>query len=446
MNQKTNSRAVAAKILTTVTKDQRSLTSALSNGITSQISLSTEDRAFIQELCYGVLRHYHRLCFFADQLLHKPLRSKDDDVKNLLLVGIYQLLYTKTPSYAAVSATVSGADILKKTWAKGLLNKTLRTFIDQTETLNQDSLATESINFSHPTWMIESIKKAWPSQWEAILTANNLRAPMSLRVNPQKTTRDEYLEQLKQQGIEASPITGLAHGIQLTKPLPVNMLPNFNEGFCSVQDASGQKVITLLDCQPKQRVLDACAAPGSKTCHILETTPDLTNLTAIDIDAERLTKIKENIMRLQLNHQNFHLVLADASHTKQWWDGTPFDRILLDAPCSATGVIRRHPDIKVLRQPDDIKSVIQQQQHLLNHLWPLLAKNGKLIYTTCSVLPDENEKQINAFLNAHKNAKILKPKLEWPPQSTVISLPHGLQVLPTENGMDGFYYAVIVKQ
>lgn len=434
-----NSRAIAAKIICEVIADKRSLTKVLKDNLAEKINKN--EQAFIQELSYGTLRWYNQLLEISNHLLNTPLKSKNQDLLCLLITGLYQLLFSHKPDYAVVSETVTASKILKKNWAKGLLNKLLRRFIAEKdkilETINQEPTA----HYSHPLWLLQKIQKDWPNDWQDIIKANNSRPTLTLRVNAQKTNREEYFTILNENNITAKKIPGLTHAIQLNHPIPVTRIPGFKEGFCSIQDGSGQKVIELLDIHEKHNVLDACAAPGSKTCHILETVPNLSHLVAIDKDANRLTKIKENIERLELPHDKLHFVLADASHTKQWWDGIPYDRILLDAPCTASGTISRHPDIKILREPEDIETLAQQQIHLLNSLWPILKKQGRLLYTTCSIFPEENEQIIQQFLRIHKDAKIIPLNIEWG-----VALNYGRQQLPHYQGMDGFYYALIEKK
>jgi 16S rRNA (cytosine967-C5)-methyltransferase len=434
----TNVRAIAAMVVFHVAVKKQSLSAAFPEHTQA---LGPKDRAFAQELCYGSIRYYFLLKAIAKLLLHSPLKPNDLDVECLILVGIYQILFTRVPEYAAVSETVTATKSLKKIWAKGLLNKILRRVINEKDTLLTQAHRHEEAQFSHPKWLVDIIKKTYAEQWPEILNANNSPAPLFLRVNSQKIARDEYIALLTEKNIPAKVVPDLKQAIQLEEAIPVSFLPGFKEGFCSVQDASGQWVETFLDLKPKHRVLDACAAPGSKSCHILETHPDLSFFAAIDYDSDRLLRVKENLTRLEIPHDHVHLILADANHVKQWWDGIPFDRILVDAPCSSTGVIRRHPDIKLLRQPGDIANLAKQQMHLLKALWPLLAKNGKLLYTTCSILPEENQAVIKEFLHLHKDATAVS--LTHP--HAAISGKHGVQCLPQLDGPDGFFYALLQK-
>lgn len=432
-----NTRAIAAKILTAVIRDKYSLTDMFQQNIPS--ALPDCDRGLIKEYCYGVLRWYSRLQIIANLLVYKPVKSKEQDIASLLVLGLYQLIYLHTPDHAAVSETVAAAQTMQKPWAKGLINQALRQFISRRDFFLQQADATWVGKFAHPQWMIEALKKAWPEQWQAILSANNCQAPMFLRVNVQQNTREEYLQRLQQHAIEATPVESLPQAIRLTQPQPVDHLPGFHDGCCSVQDLASQYIVQILELAPHQRVLDACAAPGGKTAHILEAQPDLAQCIALDQDAGRLQRVEENIQRLKLQTR-LQILAADAARPDTWWDGQYFDRILLDAPCSGTGVIRRHPDIKVLRRPADIAAYAQQQWALLTALWPLLKPGGCLLYTTCSIFPEENTQLISRFCSQYTDAKSLPiPFNVGLPQET------GRQLFPTLDAHDGFYYALLSK-
>jgi 16S rRNA (cytosine967-C5)-methyltransferase len=421
-----NTRTQAAKILVEILQQQRSLSAVLGDKLAKQ--LQTQDKGFIQELCYGVLRWYEQLAAITKLLLERQLKAKDSDIYALILIGLYQLLHLQTPAHAAINETVQAARELKKVWAAGLINALLRRFQrEQTDLLNAIQKE-NTARYAHPCWLLKSLQQAWPDQWEAIVIANNQRPPLTLRVNQLKTTRDDYLKLLEQHKIAAQIIEQTSHGIMLAEPCDVTKLPHFAEGFVSVQDAAAQLAAELLELKPGQRVLDACAAPGGKTAHILETETHLEELVVIDIEERRLERIKENLKRLSFENK-IKLVCADAAQAQSWWDGKLFDHILLDAPCSATGVIRRHPDIKFLRRPKDIQHLAEIQKQLLNNLWPLLKPNGMLLYATCSVLPPENHLQIQQFLATHTDAEKLMEQ----------------QIFPGENSMDGFYYAKIAK-
>lgn len=430
-------RAVSARIITDVLLKQKKLSLVLKDYNEQNPNLNW---SWIKQVCFGTFRYYHQLQWLSDYLIPKPIARKHTDIQALILIGLYQLEYMQTPDHASVNETVAATKLLNKTWAKGLCNKVLRRFRKQHDTIVQQFQDNPSILYSHPQWLVDAISTAWPSQWQTILSNNNQQAPLFLRVNPQQIDRDRFIEQLKQQGITAEKV-GDVSNVRLTQALPVEDIPGFNEGLFSVQDQSGQQIIPLLDLHAGHSVLDACAAPGSKTCHILEQEHSLNKLVAVDINADRLIHIKDNIMRLKLSAHTLRLTLADATHSKEWWDGEPFDRILLDAPCSATGVIRRHPDIKTLRKAEDITETCQLQQYLLRSLWPLLAPGGRLLYTTCSILPEENDHIIKQFTKKNKDAKTQIPEVQ-----NGISMKYGCQVLPENQGGDGFYYCILSKQ
>lgn len=430
-NRSLCARSAAALIIAEVVVKQRSLNTALTDYLPL---LNDNERSFCQQLCYGALRWHPSLSFLSKQLLKKSFKNKDADIEALLLIGIYQLRDLRTPSHAAISETVNAAKKLGKQWATGLLNACLRNYQrQQTELdtlLNQNVVAANA----HPEWLLELYQQDWPEHWQQIMQANNQQAPMMLRVNQLQASRETYLDQLLQQDIKASALPNCEFGVLLDKACDVSTLPGFETGMASVQDGSAQIVAELLDIQSDQHILDACAAPGGKSCHILEQAPDNT-LIALDISAERLKQIEQNTTRLQLHAQ---LKAADAAETDTWWDGQPFDRILIDAPCSGSGVIRRHPDIKLLRRPDDIDALAQTQQQLLDKLWPLLKAEGLMVYTTCSAFKKENEQQIEAFLKRHPDAT--EVRLSQPPAT---ARPYGYQRLPGDDVMDGFYYACL---
>jgi 16S rRNA (cytosine967-C5)-methyltransferase len=427
--QKHTARATAARVIAEVIQKKHSLNGVLAAALTS---LPDNDRSLCQQLCYGVIRWQPQLEAISQSLLTKSLRAKDADIAALLLCGIYQLRDMRVPSHAAISETVNACKTLGKPWATGLLNASLRNYQRQHEEIEIEILQQESAHYAHPDWLIQRFKQDWPEQWPAILEANNLQPPMMLRVNKQHGSRQDYLARMAQANIDASAIEFCSEGVLLDTPCDVFQLPGFADGDASVQDGAAQLVAELLDLKPNLRILDACAAPGGKTCHILEQFPD-NHMVALDIDPRRLLQIKQNTDRLKLNAE---LIASDAVDVDNWWDGKLFDRILIDAPCSGTGVIRRHPDIKLLRRPDDIAALAEQQLQLLNKLWPLLKLDGVLIYTTCSALKQENEEQVASFLQHHPQAK----------ENAISPAPaerrsFGYQRLPGDNILDGFYYA-----
>jgi len=427
--QKHSARASAARVIAEVIQKKHSLNGVLT---TALASVPDNERSLCQQLCYGVIRWQPQLAAISQSLLTKSLRAKDADIAALLLCGLYQLRNMRVPSHAAISETVNACKTLGKPWATGLLNASLRNYQRQHDEIELKIQQQESAQYAHPDWLIQCFKQDWPQQWQAILEANNRQPPMMLRINKQHGSRQDYLTKLAQENIDASAIDLCPEGVLLTTPCDVFQLPGFSDGDASVQDGAAQLVAQALDLKPNLRILDACAAPGGKTCHILEQFPD-NHMVALDIDPRRLLQIKQNTDRLKLSAE---LIAADAADVESWWDGQLFDRILIDAPCSGTGVIRRHPDIKLLRRPDDIATLAEQQQRLLNKLWPLLKTDGILIYTTCSALKHENEQQIAEFLQLHPEAQ----------EQTILPTPAerrslGYQRLPGDNILDGFYYA-----
>lgn len=424
---KKNDRLQALKILSTLLQKNNPLTALMQ----SLPDLSP----FSKELCFGVCRHYFRLSALADCLVKK--RPKEMEVWLGLLIGLYQLHFLKTPDYAVVKETVALMDQVKKPWAKGLINGVLRSFIRKQETLLMSLRDNPPFNHGHPDWLQKRIQRVWPSHWEQILKANDTHPPMTLRVNAQRTTREEYIDRLQQMGIEAHPTSFSPQGIALANPCDVHDLPGFTSGDVSVQDEAAQLAISLLDLKPGHRWLDACCAPGGKTCHGLETEPLLSTCIALDLDQKRLQRVQENLTRLNLQAT---LIAGDALNPETWWDGRLFDRILLDAPCSATGVIRRHPDIKLLRTEKDIETIVTLQNALLQSIWPLLAPDGIMVYATCSIMPEENEEQIINFISNHPDAHVAQREVAWGHATG-----HGWQIFPGDHGMDGFFYSVLKK-
>ncbi|GGL58996.1 ribosomal RNA small subunit methyltransferase B [Pseudomonas brenneri] len=429
-----NPRLAAAKALAAVLNGKASLNSSLPVQLDK---VEDRDRGFTQDLAFGTARWQPRLSALAAKLLQKPFKAADADVEALLLVGLYQLLYSRVPAHAAIGETVGCADKLKKPWAKALLNAVLRRAQRESEALLAELEHDPVVRTAHPRWLQKSLKAFWPEQWEAICAANNAHPPMILRVNRRHSSRDTYLTLLANAGINASACVYSQDGIVLETAGDVRSLPGFAEGWISVQDEAAQLAADLLDLAPGQRVLDACCAPGGKTCHIMEVQPGLAGVVAVDLEAKRLVRVRENLARLGLEAE---LIAADGRDTATWWDGKPFQRILLDAPCSATGVIRRHPDIKLTRQPDDIAALAVLQGELLDALWPTLEVGGILLYATCSTLPTENTEVIQAFLARTSGARELDIAT-----TAGIKQPHGRQLLAQEGGHDGFYYAKLIK-
>ncbi|QZP26854.1 16S rRNA (cytosine(967)-C(5))-methyltransferase RsmB [Pseudomonas mosselii] len=429
-----NPRLAAARALAAVLSGKASLNSSLPAQLDK---VEERDRGLTQDLAFGTARWQPRLDLLAAQLLQKPFKAADADVQALLLVGLYQLFYTRIPAHAAIGETVGCADKLKKPWAKGLLNAVLRRAQREGEELLASMERDPVVRTAHPRWLQKSLKAFWPEQWEAICAANNAHPPMILRINRRHHSRDAYLALLAEAGIQASACKYSRDGIVLAEACDVRGLPGFADGWVSVQDEAAQLSADLLELAPGQRVLDACCAPGGKTCHLLEAEPGLAHMVAIDLEAKRLARVRENLDRLKLDAE---LIACDARDTASWWDGKPFQRILLDAPCSATGVIRRHPDIKLTRQAEDIPALATLQGELLDALWPTLEVGGMLLYATCSSLPTENTEVIDAFLARTPGARELDLATE-----AGLRQPHGRQLLAQEGGHDGFYYAKLIK-
>ena len=422
-------RAAAVRVLLLTLGQGRSLAEALPRVLPG---VAARDRPLTQELAYGALRWHSRLLAVADRLLDRRPR---EDVLLLVLVGLYQLEHQATPPHAAVSETVAAARELGHPWATRLVNAVLRRFQRERTTLLEVVDRQPALRLAHPPWLLERLQADWPEDWQAVAERNNERPPMTLRVNRRRWDRESARRNLLEAGIGCEPVAGAADALVLQRPCPVEDLPGFADGRLSVQDAAAQLAAPLLECEPGQRVLDACAAPGGKTGHLLEIAD--VDLLALDSDPSRLRRVGENLRRLGLAAE---CAAGDAARPEDWWDGRAFQRVLLDAPCSGTGVIRRHPDIKWLRRPDDLDGLVRQQTALLEGLWPTLAPGGKLVYCTCSVLAVENEAVLQRFLEAHADAA---------PSRVAVpaALPRGagVQILPDPT-RDGFFYACLVKR
>ena len=409
---------LAAHTLDTVLSG-RNLTDTLAALWRQEPALTGPQRAAIMDICYGSLRHYGWLRGALDSLLSKPLA--DPFIDRLLIISLYQLLFSQTAAYAVVDHAVHVATAHDDGRLKALVNAILRNFQRRRAELTA-ALKREPVAFwNHPDWWIGVVQQTWPRDWKQILTVANQHPPMTLRVNVRRTTPEAYLATLTAADMPATLHTSGA--ITLTKPVPVDKLPGFAEGVVSVQDAGAQLAASWLEVKDGMRVLDACAAPGGKTGHLLEIA-DL-DLTAVDVDTARLARVSSNLARLGLSAQT---VTGDAARPATWWDGKPFDRVLADVPCSASGVVRRHPDIKWTRRPTDAQTFARQQIGFLDALWALVVPGGKMLYATCSIFPAENRRQIDNFLTRHVNA----------------SLERDIQLLPSEEH-DGFYYALLCK-
>jgi 16S rRNA (cytosine967-C5)-methyltransferase len=397
--------------------------------------VSERDRSLLQQLCYGTLRHGPRLQAVLGLLLEKPLRDKDRDLQGLLLCGLYQLDGTRVPDHAAVAATVGATRVLKKHWAKGMTNAVLRRYLREREQLSQT--LDQAAAASHPPWLFERILAQWPTAAAIVIEANNQQPPMTLRVNERRVSRRDYLATLHDAGIAATAGDLCPHAVQLAYPRDVWELPGFLAGEVSVQDEAAQMAAVLLEAGAGERVLDACAAPGGKACHILELQPRLAELVVMDIDAVRLQKVSENLQRLGLEAT---LLTGDAAHPPAHLESASFDRILVDAPCSASGVLRRHPDIKLLRRESDIAQLAEQQQSILQGLWPLLKTGGSLLYATCSILDEENSQVVRRFLTEQGDAILSSANISWGEAAAC-----GRQLLPSTGGPDGMFYALLRK-
>ncbi len=430
-------RAEAAKAVNAVVAQGRSLDAVLGE-LNEQINPA--DRPLLKMLCYGTLRHHFRLRADLRKLLERPLKVRDSVIESLLAIGIFQLIDTRIPDHAAVSMTVEAARLLRRPKYAGLINAVLRNFLRQD--IGRQEAGDDESRFNHPAWFIDALREDWPDDWQQILEANNERAPMWLRVNQNLTTTADYLDRLAQVDDGHGMLSGFIHAIRLAKPVPVAELPGFADGDVSVQDAAAQIAAPWLLMGGGSRILDACAAPGGKTGHLLELASPDSVLTAIELDPVRLASIHENLKRLRLDAT---VLAADASKPKEWWDGQPFDRILLDAPCSASGVIRRHPDIKLLRRESDIEALAGLQTRLLDALWPLLAPSGRLLYVTCSVLAAENDAVVGDFLARHSDAREDRVLPNYNIRDLMVEKTRGVQVMPGSQGLDGFYFACLER-
>lgn len=428
-------RAKVADALVRIVSGQSTLDAVLSEIRTTE---SAPSAAFIQECLYGVCRRYYSLGHLLDRCLEKPLRGRDLPLRMLLLSGLNEVTRMSTPAYALVDEAVNACEDLGRPWARGLVNAVLRKALRERDVGHAHPVESEA-SWDHPAWLIETIRADWPEHWRAILEAGNARAPMTLRVNLLRITRAAYLARLTEAGHAAQPTTHSPAGLALAQPCPVSALPGFGEGSCSVQDEAAQLAASLLDCVPGNRVLDACAAPGGKSAHLLEQIPGI-DLLALDSSERRLRDCNATLARLGLVCRTQQ---ADARHYAPIDDtGSPaFDRILLDAPCTATGVVRRHPDIKLRRGAADVHASAVTQRELLDNLWRLLAPGGMLLYATCSILRAENDDVIARFGAETRDLSHVPLTADWG-----IATRFGRQILPGENDMDGFYYALLAKR
>jgi len=430
-----STRIIAVKILQQLLLQKGSLSTLLDKYNSKE---ANDNTPLIQALCYGLCRNYEQLVFISERFISKPLRQKDQDIYCLILIGIYQLLYMHIPDYAVINESVASCGKLKKVWAKKLVNAVLRSTQREIESLRLMIENKPELKFSHPAWLISMLHKNWPNHYLSIMENNNLQAPMTLRINKYKTSSKQYRADLEKVGLLTSSGSLTDTALILKEPAPVDMLPGFYEGLASVQDESSQLAVALLAPQNNESILDACAAPGGKTSAILEQAPKA-SVFAVDNDASRLQRVDENLTRIQANAQLIHNDIIEQARIWQN-EQKQFDRILLDVPCSGTGVIRRHPDIKLLRQADDINKLTPLQQNILQAVWPLLKTGGVLLYSTCSVLKAENSHQIQKFISQSNNVEEIPIIAHWG-----ISCEHGRQLLPMSGSHDGFYYALLQK-
>ena len=429
-----NVRLVVVRLLQRVLAEGVSLSDALPH---AQSQVVEKDQARVQALSFGVIRWHYRLQAILNQCLQKPLKKKDQDIISALELGLYELLAGQSPAYAVIQQTAELARVLKKPWAVKLINGVLRHIQRHGAELQAQADQDEASRHALPDWLYRRLAKAYAGNLNEVLEAINAHPPMTLRVNLDRLSRQDYQSKLTELGMHCSAHPCVASAIVLSQPVDVSLLPGFAEGWVSVQDAAAQLAATFLAPKPGHRLLDACAAPGGKTLHLLEHTHGKCDLLALDNDPQRLLRVGENLSREQYQAT---LLAADAGDPTSWFNGQCFDRILLDAPCSGTGVLRRHPDIKILRRDSDIAPLAAQQQRLLEALWPLLAPGGMLLYVTCSLLPEENVMQVERFLRSEPSAQLMALPLDWQRPNSI-----GRQIQIGENDMDGFYYARMQK-
>lgn len=427
-----NARASAAKLLQQL-EQGRSLSALLDGGLHG---ITEADSALVKEFCFGVARWRPQLDALSELLLKRPLKEKDQDIRALILLGLYQLLHMRVAPHAALAETVEASRVLKKPWASGLINAVLRRFQREREPLLERIQNRPAARYAYPDWLLQRLRQAWPEDWEQIVVDSLQRPPMSLRVNLSRISRQAYAELLKQKGMEAETIPWVGSGLVLKNAVGVERLPGFRDGLVSVQDGGAQLTAGLLNPASGDAVLDSCAAPGGKSGHLLEWASSI-SLTTVELDPQRNNRIRENLGRLSFAAE---VCQGDASQPRGTWATRQYDRILLDVPCSATGVIRRHPDIKLLRNADDIASLAEIQRRILQANWPLLKPGGILLYATCSLLPEENHQQVASFLDTQSDARERVIDAEWGHVCKI-----GRQTFPGEHTMDGFYYACLEK-
>jgi 16S rRNA (cytosine967-C5)-methyltransferase len=433
-------RSLAAHAVARILREGVTLDTALKDALAAA---NPQLAPSVRSLSYGAVRGYYRHEAILGRLLSAPVKSLDLLVRALLSVALYELEDERTPEYAVVDAAVQTAKATDAARASGLINAVLRRYLRERKALDADIARNPATRHASPVWLADRLRADWPVRWTQLLAAGDAQAPMWLRVNSQLTTTDEYLEQLRLADIGAHAEPRVPLALVLDAPCDVQDLPGFAQGLVSVQDLGAQCVAFPLALAPGQRVLDACAAPGGKTALMAEREPGLAKLLGLDIDPKRLQRVRENLTRGNLHAE---LVAGDAGNPDGWWDGVPFDRILLDAPCSALGVIRRHPDIRLRKSPSDIDKLPALQARLLQAAWQVLAPGGRLVYATCTVTRSENRDLIAAFLRATPAAALVPAEAweGWPNLGEADEI--GRQILPGEAGADGFYYAALTKQ
>jgi 16S rRNA (cytosine967-C5)-methyltransferase len=435
-----SARSLAAHAVARILREGVTLDAAL------QAALAAADRQLapaVRSLSYGAVRGYYRHEAILGRLLSTPVRSLDFLVRALLSVALYEIEDQRTPEYAVVDAAVQTAKSGDARRAAGLINAVLRRYLRERRSIDAEIARNPATRHASPVWLADRLRADWPVRWTQLLAAGDAQAPMWLRVNRRLNSTEQYLETLRQAGIGARAETRVPQAVALDSPCDVADLPGFAQGMVSVQDLGAQCAAFPLALAPGQRVLDACAAPGGKTALIMERHADLTQVVAVDVDPQRLARMRENLSR---EHLEAEIVHGDAAFPERWWNGAPFDRILLDAPCSALGVIRRHPDIRLRKSPSDIDKLPQLQSRLLNAAWTMLARGGRLVYATCTLTRSENHDVIAAFLRATPGANAVPAEhwQGWPDFGEADAV--GRQILPGEAGADGFYYAALTKQ
>jgi 16S rRNA (cytosine967-C5)-methyltransferase len=397
----------------------------------------------VRSLSYGAIRGYFRHEAILGKLLSQPVRSLEPLVRALLSVALFEIEDARTPEYAVVDAAVTTAKATDAARAGGLINAVLRRYLRERKTLDPEIARNPATRHAAPVWLADRYRADWPVRWTQLLAAGDTQAPMWLRVNSRLGTTEEYLAKLTAAGIAAHAEPRVPYAVALEAPCDVHALPGFADGFVSVQDLGAQCVAFPLDLSPGLHVLDACAAPGGKTALMAEREPNLASLVAVDVDPQRLTRVQANLARGNLSAE---VIANDAGAPEAWWNGVPFDRILLDAPCSALGVIRRHPDIRLRKSPAEIDKLPLLQARLLTAAWRMLAVGGRLVYATCTVTRSENRDLVTSFLEGTPDANIV-PAENWPGWPGFGEADGcGRQILPGEAGADGFYYAALIKQ